>query len=166
MLVVLWVPLYRLTIIGRNFHAKQLWMTQSAGGPHNSFQPIIQMESAIQTGSLHVSFLSLHSPGQVCSRCRASHLFHTSQDSQTVICCHCGSTWERMSLAVPPKTTQSPIKAAVWGAAGVIVEEMMARQRFLSLRDCVVSAEHPASGLRKCQYLFLWEASVCDALKA
>lgn len=39
------------------FPCKQLWMTQSAGGPHSSFQPIIQMESAIQAASLQISFV-------------------------------------------------------------------------------------------------------------
>lgn len=154
-MLVLRFPLYLPTIIGHNFYAKELWMTPSAGGPHNSFQPIIQMESAIQTGSLQVSFLSLHSPGQVRSRCQASHLsLYTSQGSRTVICCRSSTARKRMSLA--PKTTQSLIKPAVWGVAGVIVEEIMVRQRFLSVRDCVVRTEHPASTL-------VWEsASICS----
>lgn len=38
-------------------------MEQSAGGPHNSFQPIIQMGIAIQTRSLQVPLLSLLGTG-------------------------------------------------------------------------------------------------------
>lgn len=66
--LVLCVPISLLqSDAGHNFHVKELQMTQSAGGPHSSFQPIIQIESAIQAGSPQVSFLSSHSPGQVCN---------------------------------------------------------------------------------------------------
>lgn len=152
-MLVLCVPLYLPTIIGHNFHAKELWMTPSAGGPHNSFQPIIQMESAIQTGSLQVSFLSPLSwtSAQLVPSLTFISLHFTGQPD-----CYLLHSTKKNELSCSPKTTQSLIKPAVWGVAGVIVEEIMVRQRFLSVRDCVVRAEHPASTL-------VWEsASICS----
>lgn len=96
-----WVTLGTISIV------KELWMTLSAGGPHSSFQPIIQMESAIHAGSLQVSFLSLRSPGQVCSVSRAEHLSRTSHGSRVVICCRGSATWKRTWLSCVPKTTKS-----------------------------------------------------------
>ena len=96
------LPRSLLSDAGHNFHVRELWMTQSAGGPHSSFQPIIQMEGAIHTGSLQVPLLPPCSPGQVCAVSRASYLSLTSHGSQIVICCRGSETWKRMSSAALP----------------------------------------------------------------
>lgn len=93
---ILCVLLYLPAVIERSFHAEEPWMAQSAGGPHNSFQPIIQMGIAIQTRSLQVPLLSpwdgftgWASPGIYLTLQRAAKLF---------FCCLSSAAWKRTSF--------------------------------------------------------------------
>lgn len=75
--LILCVPLsllHRVTLGTISMKKRSEWHSQQVG-PHSSFQPIIQMESAIQAGSLQVSFLCLHSSGQLCSVSDASRIY-------------------------------------------------------------------------------------------
>lgn len=140
---------------------------ESAGGPHNSFRPIIQMESAIQTGSLQVSFLSLHSPGQVLRQGR-NLTFISHSTGQTVIFCHSSTTWKRMSLLFSRNNAKSH-KASSVRCSRCYRGGNDDQRKVLSVRDCVVRADHPGSLLaywRKCQYLYLWESVMCWKLKS
>lgn len=117
-----WVTLH-------NFHVKELWMTQSAGGRHCSFQPIIQMEGAIQVGSLQVSFiffLSSCSPGQICRASRGSHLSLTSHGGRIVISCHDSASWKKDELSCSPK-------AAPHKVGGVEVQRVLSRRKWWSV---------------------------------
>lgn len=105
-------------------------MTQSAGEPHNSFQPVTQMGSAIQTQSLWVCLLCLHWTNSLAELSLAFISHFTGRPD-----CYLSST--SVKRMIVPKTTQSLIKPAVWSILGV----MMATQRFLSVRDCVPGSE-------------------------
>lgn len=103
------VPLYLPTVIERNFHGEEPWMAQSAGGPHNSFQPIIQMGIAIQTRSLQVplpspwdGFTGWASPGIYLTLRRAAGLF---------ICCLSSAAWKRTSFPESNTVTREGSRA-------------------------------------------------------
>lgn len=144
-------------------------MTQSAGGPHSSFQPIIQMEGAIHTGSLQVSLLSPCSPGQVCAVSRASYLSLTSHGSQIVICCRGSQTWKKKSSAALRHNRKSH-KASDVRCSGCYLGGNDGQRRFffffLSVRVCVVTNKTSSlTGVRYCLYFSLWVASFHDSLK-
>lgn len=150
------VPLSLLqSDFGHNFHVKESWMTQSAGGPHSSFQPIIQMERTIHVGSLQLSFSSLHAAGQVCAVSYASHLSCTWQlDCYQLSCQH---NMKENELSCSSKRTRGLITPAVWGAAGVAEELEEIMKGYISWRFCCQSRAFKIfTGLRKCHHPSLW----------
>lgn len=105
---ILCVPLYLPTVIENNFHAGGPWMTQSAGGLHNSFQPIIQMGSAIQTRSLPVPLLFSGSQAEL-SLAFVSH-FRGQPDFFSVVI----ASLHKKERALPNTTPQQQYKLLWW----------------------------------------------------